>query len=113
MGVYTEQWHQGKRSRRGKPVPYEAVPVVVVTPDSIDAFLGATSARQRTAFLRGQRDLGNLIHDEGRLTTRVRPALRRPGLERVYVFRFARPEDVPRCRRRRRSGKGRARVLLA
>jgi hypothetical protein len=113
MGVTVEQWVQGKKRIDGRPVPYVAETCVVVTPDVIDQFLGASSPRQRTAHLRFLRDTGKLVHDPHRLQTRVRRDLRRRGLERVYVFRAEHPDDVPRCRRQRKPGKGRMRVVLA
>jgi hypothetical protein len=107
MGVFVEQWVQGKKSRKGRPLPYVVETVVVVTTDVIDRFLGAATPRQRTAHLRFLRDSGKLIHSRGLLTAQVRRELRRPGRGRVYVFRYESPEDVPRCRRRRQPGKGR------
>lgn len=80
----------------GEPQPVWAVPL-----DEADALLGTTPADRRDR-IRGLRDLGLLVHQPGRLTSKVRdrPAVAGDsGLRRAYVFTVP-PEQLPRRRRR-------------
>jgi len=100
VAVYeTDEFRVGKQTRRGRPTPTEPFHATVVTADQIDAFLGTGSTAERVRQLRGVRDLGLLVHNEGRLTQKVRTQDGRRG--RAYVFR-CRPDEVPKKRRRER-----------
>ncbi len=96
---------EGKKTRKGQPLPKKEELVTAVTPDDIDRFLGARSERERRSHLRGLRDLGILIHNPGRLTQRVRTGVVEPDgrfeQRRAYVFRGP-WHAVPRIPRRQR-----------
>ena len=85
--------------------------VTVVTPDSVERFVGARGGRLRS-HLRRLRDDGWLIHEEGRLQQRVRfeaPEAKHGRVHaRCYVFR-GRKRDIPMARRGQ--GRGRARLI--
>jgi hypothetical protein len=69
--------------------------------DEVDAVLGATTRKERTARLRAIRDLGMLRHQAGKLSgkVRLRPAVAGDsGIVRAYLFSVP-PEQLPRKRR--------------
>lgn len=77
-----------------EPIPA----VMVVSPDGIDAAIGARSVGERVRFLRQQRILGRLVAPTpGRLTTRLRRGERLAGSRTVYCFVG---EGVPHIRGR-------------
>jgi len=90
-------WRSGRKTRGGAPVEVEPEIVTVVTPGSIERFLGVRGERLR-GHLRRLRDAGRLVHEEGRLQQRVR--FEAPGAKhgrvhrRCYVFR-GRRRDIP------------------
>jgi hypothetical protein len=94
-------FRKGRQVSGGRPAPTEPFHVTAVTRDAIDEFLGTATPRERTAHLRGLRDLGFLVHKGGRLTQRV---LTPEGRVAHYVFR-GRAADVPRRRRRPQRGR--------
>lgn len=104
-------WRSGKKTRGGEPVEVEPEVVTVVTPNSVERFLGARGERLQS-HLQRLRDTGRLVHEEGRLQQRVR--FKAPDAEhgrvhrRCYVFR-GRRRDIPVAPRTH--GRARARVI--
>jgi hypothetical protein len=94
-------FRKGRQVRGGRPAPTEPFRVTVVTRDAIDEFLGTTTPCERASHLRGLRDLGFLVHKDGRLTQRVQTP---SGRVAHYVLR-GRAADVPRRRRRPQTGR--------
>jgi hypothetical protein len=97
-------FRKGKKTHQGEPVQVEPEEVTICTTDYIETFIGARGMRLRD-HLRDLRDRGLLIHEEGRLTQRIRvdaPGTRYGVIRpRAYVFR-GRKADVPRARPRAR-----------
>lgn len=91
-------WIKGKKARRGRSLARNPETVTVVTPDSVDEFLGARNAPERLEHLRWLRDRGTLVCERKRLGQRVRGVA-----SRCYVFRGG-VADVPRIRRERQRG---------
>ena len=104
MILETADFVSGKKTKRGKRLPVEPETVTVVTAENradleraTCRFLGCPPADLR-GELQELRDLGFLVHDDYRLTKRIR--FRDPdaryGVEhrRCYVFRGSR-EEVP------------------
>ncbi len=112
MSVWeVRDWRSGRKTRGGEPVEVEPEVVTVVTPDSVERFLGVRGERLRS-HLRGLRDAGRLVHEEGRLQQRVRfdaPEAKHGRVHRrCYVFR-GRRRDIPVAPRT--EGRARARVI--
>jgi hypothetical protein len=80
---------EGKKTRKGQPLPKKEELVTAVTPDDIDRFLGARSERERRSHLR-QRVRTGVVEPDGRFEQR-----------RAYVFRGP-WHAVPRIPRRQR-----------
>jgi hypothetical protein len=100
---------KGRKTRRGHPLPTAPEPVVtLVSPASIDAFLGARDLAERLRHLRRLRDEGVLIHNRGRLTQ----AVRGQGVARAYCFRCPADQVLRIERDPHTSASGRARILV-
>jgi hypothetical protein len=92
-------FRKGKQTRKGEPTPTEPFAVTVIGRDEAHRFFNARSDRDLYRHLRGLRDLGLLVHTEGRLTQIVRVGV--GERVRAYVVRGPAAE-VPRLRDRPR-----------